>query len=539
MAFPSCDHEEIWRSVEDPEGFEFSSCGRIRDADENILNITFRDGEMVRIKGEGKRVARLIAAVFIPNPENFPLVKHKDDDNKNNHADNLYWTNRGKSTEGIAQQEIPVPVDQFSLDGKFLKSWSSQREIVKNVKGTTVDRIRMCYMGKAKTHAGFIWKRGDDSIEEEEWAEVTIKEKTIKVSNFGRVVRPNGAKYYGRRQPNGYMRYGIHLVHRLVAKAFCEGESEERNVVNHKDGDIYNNKAGNLAWASSSYNSRHSYFSPDNKVLEEDEIVEGEEWKDIEAIPNYKISDKGRIMGLEKRILTFFVSKGSKKVSIKGKHYSAKRLVAKAFIPNPESKKNVSCIDKDPENICVENLRWCSHNQESNGKRQAKKEVTKVVQIGLDDELIKVWDSLEDAVAGTKGASKTGVRYALWGKRKSHAGFIWKYENTLDLEGEIWKQISYKEKDYTVSSHGRIIVSHNKRTTGGVQTDGYVHYNGQKVHRLIATAFCPGQSEEKRFVNHIDGNKQNNHYTNLEWVTPARNLRHAHENGLVKLKPRN
>lgn len=71
-----------------------------------------------------------------------------------------------------------------------------------------------------------------------------------------------------------------------------------------------------------------------------------------------------------------------------------------------------------------------------------------------------------------------------------------------------------------------------------VQVDGYCQYNGQKVHRLIAKAFCEGETEEKCFVNHKDGNKQNNHYANLEWVTPSRNLRHAHEKGLVNLKPR-
>jgi len=51
------------------------------------------------------------------------------------------------------------------------------------------------------------------------------------------------------------------------------------------------------------------------------------------------------------------------------------------------------------------------------------------------------------------------------------------------------------------------------------------------VHRLVAEAFiCP--RPKGLFVNHKDGNKENNHFSNLEWVTAAANAQHAHKNGL-------
>lgn len=51
------------------------------------------------------------------------------------------------------------------------------------------------------------------------------------------------------------------------------------------------------------------------------------------------------------------------------------------------------------------------------------------------------------------------------------------------------------------------------------------------VHRLIALAFLTNQ-EEKEAINHKDGNKSNNHVSNLEWATGSENIRHAQETGL-------
>lgn len=52
-----------------------------------------------------------------------------------------------------------------------------------------------------------------------------------------------------------------------------------------------------------------------------------------------------------------------------------------------------------------------------------------------------------------------------------------------------------------------------------------------RVHRLIASVFIDNP-QDKPEVNHIDGNKKNNHYKNLEWATSLENIHHANNNNL-------
>lgn len=99
----------------------------------------------------------------------------------------------------------------------------------------------------------------------------------------------------------------------------------------------------------------------------------------------------------------------------------------------------------------------------------------------------------------------------------------------------MWVDISEK---YEASSEGHI---RNKKT-GRILSEfigkgGYLRtqFDGKtrSVHRVIALAFLPAK-DGKDFVNHKDGNKQNNSVENLEWCTRNENMRHAYDHGLKK-----
>ena len=67
-----------------------------------------------------------------------------------------------------------------------------------------------------------------------------------------------------------------------------------------------------------------------------------------------------------------------------------------------------------------------------------------------------------------------------------------------------------------------------------LKIDGVLCQKSKLVHRLVCQAFKEN-NYNKPCVNHIDGNKQNNHYSNLEWCTYSENNIHAIKTGLVNV----
>ena len=96
--------------------------------------------------------------------------------------------------------------------------------------------------------------------------------------------------------------------------------------------------------------------------------------------------------------------------------------------------------------------------------------------------------------------------------------------------------------DYFITENGEIFSSAtNKFLSTRKDKDGYlkvrlISTDGQRhtysVHRLVLMNFNPVKNMDTLQVNHIDGNKENNSLSNLEWVTCSENIKHAFKIGL-------
>ena len=183
-------------------------------------------------------------------------------------------------------------------------------------------------------------------------------------------------------------------------------------------------------------------------------------WRDIEGYEGlYQVSNEGRVKSLERDFVTgnpsvvkHLEETIKKCIDIKGyyqtnlskngkiKHYLVHRLVAKAFIPNPNNYPCINHKDENTRNNKVENLEWCSYEYNVNyGTRnerdsQKKKGIIpkgtppiKVYQYTINGELVKIWDSV--AECGRNGFNKGAVAACCRGEHgyKTHKGYRWSY----------------------------------------------------------------------------------------------------------------
>ena len=170
-------------------------------------------------------------------------------------------------------------------------------------------------------------------------------------------------------------------------------------------------------------------------------------WKDIAGYEGkYQVSNLGRVKslnylrkGIEKERIP---NKNNSGYLIVGLHKNGKikqflihRLVAEAFIENPENLPQVNHIDENKLNNCVENLEWCSakynsnygeHNYNLRNTKSSK--VPNVLQYTLDGKFLNEYVSGRDAERKT-GFSHDGILQCCQGKYRTWKGFIWKYKN--------------------------------------------------------------------------------------------------------------
>lgn len=206
-----------------------------------------------------------------------------------------------------------------------------------------------------------------------------------------------------------------------------------------------------------------------NQEFIESITLEGEEWRDVIGYEGlYMVSSFGRVISLKRsQIITIF-NKAKKEITFlpkllkfnkikgynkckfynsvmvykdkKAKRIPVHRLVASAFIENPNSYTQIDHIDTNRLNNRIENLRWCDSKTNSTNPISLKNmsiaakqtylkgrkpiNIRKVVQL-KNGHFFAVYDSIKDA--SMQGFRASNISNCCQGREKSHYGYQWMY----------------------------------------------------------------------------------------------------------------
>ena len=415
--------------------YEVSNTGLVRNKTSQKL-ITqalkslgkFRVSILVNGKSKTIYVHDLVAQAFIPNPENYKEVIYKDDDVKNNNVDNLEW-----KPDLVKIKPLPLITTGVKKEPRV---------------EPTIEELE-------------VWK--DIFLKDEELKTYSIP-TNYEVSDMGRV-RTKEKKYIVKTYSNnlGYKRVNLtvnkkanmEFVHRLVAVAFIPLR-ENAEDVNHKDFNPSNNKLFNLEWVTKSENMLHSVKNNKNRGFRVPLSISeppNEEYKVLEDYPHIFINKNGIIYNNNiKREYIYSEKSGYKKVNIDKKQKHVHRLVALAYIPNPENKPCVMHKDGDKLNNNIDNLEWSTNSEiRQNSINNGRCLVKGVTQYSLDGDVIKKFKTLNIA------AKETGIDKASISKccleSKDHQTCDGKY------------LFRYNDKEHVLPDREKI---DNRGTKGGV-----------------------------------------------------------------------
>lgn len=227
-------------------------------------------------------------------------------------------------------------------------------------------------------------------------------------------------------------------------------------------------------------------------------------WEDIEAYRGYQVSSLGRVRTAEGELLKIYIRDPYNCVYLR-KPYSRTvcihRLVALAFIPNPENKREVNHIDGDTQNNSIENLEWCTHSDN--------------IRHFYHAECFKEKSSLARSkiIAAHKGRS---------------------------ISEETRRKISESQKGKIIPEETRKKISEAKKGKPGTRTGSKLTEEQRKhlseVHKGIKQSEESNKKRSETLLGHNVSNATrtliSERLKGLIWVTNGIDRKHIHENEL-------
>lgn len=188
--------KEVWKNIEGYEGYQVSNTGKVRNAKSGKIlkpEIINKGYYRIGLCKNGKKskffLHRLVALAFVPNPNNLPIVNHKDRNPLNCCSDNLEWcdssynnsydsayerrvaTRRANGTYAITEETreklrnaklgkhsaTSMKVSQFTKNGEYVATFVSMRDASLKT-GVCHSSITQVCKGDRKSAGGFLWR---------------------------------------------------------------------------------------------------------------------------------------------------------------------------------------------------------------------------------------------------------------------------------------------------------------------------------------------------------------------------------------------
>jgi len=320
---------------------------------------------------------------------------------------------------------------------------------------------------------------------------------------------------------------------RLIYEAFYDVKLLRSDHINFIDGNNLNFNYKNLEKIHKKYT-----LAKNGNV-----DTESDKWKIINNFSDYKISENAEILSLKtnKILMQTKTPDGYMLIKLtndKGIRITVKvhRLVYDTFKKIKDQNNVIDHIDRNTSNNNINNLREVT--QQINCKNKTPVTITKnkILQLDLNGNLIKEWNSMTEIKNNTK--LTTGlISDCYLGKRESAYNCLWINKGIVNKNNEFYDiktDDDQKYSSYKINKKGEIINKYNAIKKPCIINGYYVanltsdeHISTSfPVHRLVALTFIDNPSDYN-VVNHLDENRLNNDISNLQWCTQKQNIIHS------------